>query len=149
MAQILGFWVTIVQSKWCHYVRVESVWQPPQPASPIHIRHIQIIWALWLVVHWHMLAALHSHPSDLAQIVGLWVSYVESKWCHYVMVEADSHPKLLPTSILNIKHIQNIWAPWLVVHGHLLAALHSYLTWLWFWGSGSGSLLWSQNDVIM
>ena len=52
-------------------------------------------------------------------------------------------------SHIHIKHIQNIWALWLVVHGHLLAALHSCLTWLWFVGSGSGSLLWSQNDVIM
>jgi hypothetical protein len=27
---------------------------------------------------------------------------VESKWCDYVMVEADSHLKLLPKSILEI-----------------------------------------------
>ncbi len=29
-------------------------------------------------------------------------SLVESKWCHYVMVEADSHLKLLPATILDI-----------------------------------------------
>ncbi len=28
-------------------------------------------------------------------------SLVESKWCHYFMVEADSHLKLLPASILD------------------------------------------------
>ncbi len=35
-----------------------------------------------------------------------WVSdagsLVESKWCHYVMFEADSYLKLLPPSILDI-----------------------------------------------
>jgi hypothetical protein len=49
-----------------------------------------------------MVAALHSYPIDLAQILGLWVTYLESKWCHHVMVEADSHLKLLPPSILDI-----------------------------------------------
>jgi hypothetical protein len=29
-------------------------------------------------------------------------SLVESKWCEYVIIEADSHLKLLPTSILDI-----------------------------------------------
>jgi hypothetical protein len=29
-------------------------------------------------------------------------SLVESKWCHYVMVEADSQLKLLPTFILDV-----------------------------------------------
>ncbi len=27
---------------------------------------------------------------------------MELKWCHYVMVEADSYLKLLPTSIVDI-----------------------------------------------
>jgi len=31
-----------------------------------------------------------------------WFAYVESKWCHFIMVEADSHLKLLSTSILDI-----------------------------------------------
>jgi hypothetical protein len=49
----------------------------------------------------------HSHLSTpyLAQILGLWVSIVESKWCHYIMVEADSHLKLLPKSILDISKV--------------------------------------------
>ena len=29
-------------------------------------------------------------------------SHVESKWCNYVMVEADSNLKLLPASILDM-----------------------------------------------
>ncbi len=80
-------------------------WQPPQTASHIHVRHIQSIWAHWYAVHWHMVAALHSytHPTWL-RILGAG-SHVESKWCHYVMVEADSHPKSLPTSILDIHKV--------------------------------------------
>jgi len=34
-------------------------------------------------------------------------SHVESTWCDYVMVEAESHLKLLPTSILDIYKV--IW----------------------------------------
>ncbi len=49
-----------------------------------------------------MVAALHSytHPTWLR----LWGSgsLVESKWCNYVKVDADSHLKLLPPSILDI-----------------------------------------------
>ncbi len=33
------------------------------------------------------------------------VSFVESTWCDYVMVEADSHLKLLPTSILDMHKV--------------------------------------------
>jgi hypothetical protein len=71
-------------------------------ASHIHIGHKQSVWPHWYAIHGHMVAALHSftHPT--------WViflgsgSLVESKWCDYVMVEADSHLKLLPTSIIDI-----------------------------------------------
>jgi hypothetical protein len=56
------------------------------------------------------------------------------------MVEADSHLKLLPISILDIydvfEHI-NMLSMGIVYHR--VAALHSYThpTWLRFWGSGS------------
>jgi hypothetical protein len=50
----------------------------------------------------HMVAALHSytHPNWLR----FWGSgsHVESEQYDYVMFEADSHLKLLPTSILDI-----------------------------------------------
>ncbi len=77
-------------------------WQPPQTASHICIRHIQSDWAHWYAIHGHTVSALHSytHPTWLR----FWGSgsLVESKWCHYVMVEADGQFKLLPTSIWNI-----------------------------------------------
>jgi hypothetical protein len=71
---------------------------------------------------------------------------VESKRCDYVMVEADSHLKLLPTSILDIyKVIEYIdmlsmgiqYQPYIVIPTLL--------------GSDFGVLghWWSQNDVFM
>ncbi len=63
------------------------------------------VWAHWHAVHRHRVEALHSytHPTWLR----FWGSgsLVDSKWCHYVMVEADSHLKLLPTSILDINKV--------------------------------------------
>jgi hypothetical protein len=112
-------------------------WQPPQTASCIHIEHIQSLWAHWYAVHRHTVAALHSYQPYLAQIWGFWVTNVESKWCHHIMVEANSHLKLLSASILNIcqvfEHID------MAVHRHTAAAVHSYTctTWLRCWGSGS------------
>ncbi len=79
-------------------------WQPPQTASHIHIRHMKSVWAHWYAVHMDMVAALHSYPHPTG--LRFWGSgslvVVESKWCHYVMFEADSHLKLLPSSILDI-----------------------------------------------
>jgi len=75
-------------------------WQPLQTASPIHLRHFRSVWAHWYAVHWHTAASFHSY---LAQILGFWVTpHVESIWCDYVMVEADSHLKLFLPSILDI-----------------------------------------------
>jgi hypothetical protein len=46
----------------------------------------------------HRIAALHSYGPGF----GPSGSRVESKSFHYIVVEADSHLKLLPTSILDI-----------------------------------------------
>jgi hypothetical protein len=100
LGSILGLWVTCgVNMMWlCH----GWGWQPPHTASHIHIRHIQSVWANWYAVHSNMVAALHSYTQPT--LLRFWGSgsLVESKWCDYVMVEADSHLKLLPTSILDI-----------------------------------------------
>ena len=42
------------------------------------------------------------YPHYLAQIWGFLVTIVESKCCQYVMVETDSHLKLLHSSILDM-----------------------------------------------
>ncbi len=100
LAQMLGFGVTcgVKMMYLCHCWG----WQPPQTASHIHIKHVQSVWAYGYAVHGYTVAALHSftHPTWLR----FWGSgsLVESKWCDYVMVEADSHLKLLPASILDV-----------------------------------------------
>jgi hypothetical protein len=71
---------------------------------------------------------------------------VESKWCHYVMVVADSHLKLLPTSILDILQCLSILICCTLVYGSSLKQLvypHYLAQILGCWGH-----LWSQNDVI-
>ncbi len=121
-------------------------WQSPQTASHIHISNIKSVWEHWYASHGHMRAALHryTHPTWLK--FGGSGSLVESKWCQYVLVEADSHLKLLPTSILDIykvfEHIDMLsmgkqYQPYTVIPTVL--------------GSDLGVLghLWSQNDVIM
>ncbi len=95
------FWGSgsLVESKWCHYIMVD--WQPPQTASCIHIIHIQSVWTHWYAVHGHM--AVVSNTYTHTTWVRFWGSgslLVESKWCHYIMVEAESHLKLLPASTL-------------------------------------------------
>ncbi len=102
LAQILGFWVTCGCGVKMMSLHHGWGWQPPQTDSHINILHIQSVWAHWYAIHRHMVAALHihTHPTWLR----FWGSgsLVESKWCDYVMVEADSHLKLLPSSILDI-----------------------------------------------
>ncbi len=143
LAQILGFLVT------CG-VKMMSLrhgwdWQLPQTAFHIHIRHIQRVWAHWYVVHRHMVAALHSftHPTWLR----FWGSgsLVESKWCHYVKVEADSHLKVLPSSTLHIyKVFEHIDRLSINIQQQPYTGLPTPLV------SDFGVLghLWSQNDVI-
>ena len=65
-------------------------WQPTQTASPIHLRHMQSVWAHWYAVLRHTVTVLNSytHPTWLI-FWGSSVSLVDSKWCDYVMVEAD------------------------------------------------------------
>ena len=96
----------------CHLWRVNIMtlrhgwaFQPPQTASHLHIRCIQSVWVHWYAIHWHTSAALNSctHPTWLRFLDS--VSLVESKWCDYVMDEADSHLKLLPISILLIYNL--------------------------------------------
>ncbi len=84
-------------------------WQPPQTASHSHLRHIQSVWAHLCAVHGHKVAALNSYTHTTWVIFWGSGSLVETKWCHYIMVEADSQLKLLPVSTLDIyklfKHI--------------------------------------------
>ncbi len=64
-----------------------------------------------MLEHIEMLSMIYSssltqlYPHYLAQICGFLVTVVESKCCQYVMVETDSHLKLLSPSILDMHKI--------------------------------------------
>ncbi len=80
--------------------------------------------------------AIHSYTHTTW--VRLWGSgpLVESKWCHYIMIKADSHLKLLPASILDIyKVFEDID----MLSMGMAVASNSYTrtTWVRCWGSGS------------
>jgi hypothetical protein len=101
-----------------------------------------------VIEHIDMLSmGIQHHPYTVIPTL-LWGSgsLVESKWCDYVMVEAGSHLKLLPTSILDMhkvfEHIDilsiGIWYQPYTVLPTLLGAD--------FWVLGH---LRSQNNVIM
>ena len=64
---------------------------------------LQHVWACWYAVHWHTAAAFHSYThTTWNRFWGSGSLVEEAKWCDYVMVEADSPFKLLPSSILDI-----------------------------------------------
>ena len=110
--------------------------------SPIHIRHIQSVWAHWYAVHWHITAAIlqrYTHPTWLR----FWgsESLVESKWCLW-----DWGPDLkqISPSILDIYKV--------FAHIYMLSIgiqQPSYRVIPILFGSDFGVLghLWSQNDV--
>ncbi len=85
-------------------------WQPTQTSSWIHIRHMKSVWAHWYAVHGHMAVASNSNTYTSWVIFWGSGSLVESKWCHYVMIEAVNLYKLLPASTLDIcKVIEQIY----------------------------------------
>ncbi len=116
----------------------------PQIASCIHIRYIQSVWANWYAVHRHKVAALHSYPPYLAQIWGLWVTcgVKTMRLCH---CWGWQPPQTASRSILDIyKVFEHIDMLSIGIRWQHYTGIHP--TWLRFWGSGS--LMWSQNDVI-
>ena len=149
LAQILGFWITCGVKTMS--IRHGWGWGPPQTASPIQITHIQHAWACWYAVNWHTAAALHSYTQPTRISVWGSGSLVESRWCQYVVVEADRHLKLLPTSTLDIyqvfEHIDRLsigiqQQPYTVIPT-LLGSVFGVL--------GSGSLLesrWCQYFMV-
>jgi hypothetical protein len=111
LTHILGYWVT------CE-VKMISLhhgwgWYPTQTASPIHIRYIQSVWEHWYAVHGQPAVASNSYIHTTWLIFWCSGSLDESKLCHYIMVEADSHLKLLPTSTFNAKCLGTfLCCPW-------------------------------------
>ncbi len=143
------FWCpgSLVKRKWCHYIIVESVILfKLLPTSILDIfnvfEHIDMLVK-------HMVVPLLSY-THLNWLRFWWSgSLVEWKWCHYIMVEAVTLFKLLPTSILDIykvfDHIDKY-----AVRRHMVATLLSYThpTKGIFWWSGSPEE-WKQCHYIM
>ncbi len=77
-------------------------WYLPQTASHIHNRHVQSVWGIGMLSHRHMGAPLYHYRGWLAQVFEILGSLVEWKWCHFIIIEAHIHLRLLPTSILDI-----------------------------------------------
>ena len=74
------------------------------PTSHMFIRHIESVWAQSYVVHRNTAAAFTYTVYPQFNRLRFWCTWsiVESKWFHYVIFEADSHLKLLPTCLLDI-----------------------------------------------
>jgi hypothetical protein len=95
-----------------------------------------------------------AYASSLTQLYLTWLRFwgytwylVESKWCHYIMVEADSHLSLLPPSISDIyKAFQHIDVLSIGIEQQPYTVIATNTTCLRFWGSGWHMC--SQNDVI-
>ncbi len=96
LAHTSWFWVTcgVKKMSLCHCWG----WQPTWTTLCIQIIHIQSVWAHWYAVHGYMVVASNSYTRLTWLIFCGSGSLVESKWCHYVMVDADSHLKMLPVS---------------------------------------------------
>ena len=125
LSQILEFCVTCGVNMMS--LRHGWVLGSPQTASPIHNRHIQIVWAHWYAFHWHTVAALNSYTHPTCLRFWGFGSLVESKLCHYAMVEAEGHLKLLSPSTLDI---QSVWTHRYAFNQHTAAALHRYPSYL-------------------
>jgi hypothetical protein len=119
-------------------------WLPPQTASPIHLRHIQCVWAHLFAVHWHMVAALSSYPPYLAQILGFWVTCgVNMMSLHHSWGWQPPHT----ASNIHIRHIQSVWVHCYAVHGRTVSALHRYPPYLaqilGLWVTCGVKMMWS------
>jgi hypothetical protein len=99
----LIFWGSgsLVESKWCHYVMVEAY--SHLKLLPVSTSYISKSLSTLICCPWAYsisLQKLYPH-SYFGVLVHLW----RWKWCHYVMVEADSQLKLLPTYSLEIYNV--------------------------------------------
>ncbi len=141
--QILWFWVTcgVKMMSLCH----GWGWQPTQSTCCIHLRNIQRVWSHLYALHGHTTVAPNSYTHTIwLRFWGSW-SLVESKWCHYVLVVADSHLKLLPTYTLDIyKVFKYVDMLSMCIQQQPLTVIPTLI------GSDFGvwGHLWSQNDLI-
>ncbi len=99
VASDFGIWVTCVVKimPW----RDGWGWHPPQTASHIQNTHIKCVWGIVLLFKGILVHPYTIPLAKLAPYFGFWVTW-EWKLCHYIMVEADIHLRLVPKSIADI-----------------------------------------------
>jgi hypothetical protein len=92
---------SLVESKWYHYIMAEADSHLKLlPASTLDIYKVfQHIGMMPMGIWQYPQTVI---PTLLGSDFRVLCSLVESKWCHCDMVEAGSHLKLLPASILDI-----------------------------------------------
>jgi hypothetical protein len=108
-----------------------------QTASHIHIRHINRVWGIGMPSQEHMDAPLYHPTSQVGnRFWNIWSSG-EWEWCNVIMVKANIHLGVYPTSILDIYKVfevlvcclKGIWLhPYFIPPAKLASD---------FWNSGS------------
>ncbi len=134
---------SLVESNCCQYILIET-------DSNLKLLSSSILDIYKVFEHIDMLsmdavAALHSHTHTYWFFGGFWVT------CEAKMISLPhgwGWPLPQTTSLIHTRHIQSVWAHWNAVHRHTVVVLHSHTqtSWLRFWGSGS--LMWTQNEII-
>ncbi len=87
-SQILQFWVMQLHDGWS--------WHPTKTAAHIDIRHIQSVWGIGMPPHGHMDAPLYRSTSQVGHRFWNFRSFVEGKWCNFIMAEADITSDCIP-----------------------------------------------------
>ncbi len=120
-------------------------WHPPQTAFHIHTRHVQSVWGIVMLFLGHMGAPLYCYIGQVVPRFRILGSLGQWKWCHFILVEAHIHLRLLPTSILDIYKVfdplvccfTGIWMQHYIIIPATLAPDFEIL-----------GHLWSVNDTI-
>ncbi len=140
----LGFWWSgsLVEAKWCHYVMVVAV-----ILFKLVLASILDICKHCYAINRHMVTALVSYTRHTWLSFWWSESLVESKWCHYIMVEAAIVFKLLPVSILDIYKVCE-YIDMLSI-GHMVVALVSYTHSTWLIASQSRLQSKTRSQIVV
>ncbi len=138
VAKILDFWVTCgvkmmpLHDGWGLY--------PPQTASHIHIWHILNVWGMGMLSQGHMSAPLYHYTGQGCP--QFWDFGSIEEWddaigCHYIMVEADIHLRLVPISMWDIYNVleslvcclKGIWVhPYIIIPAKVVPDFGFFVT---------------------
>ncbi len=118
----------------------------PQTASHIHIRHIKRVWGIGVPSQGHMDASLYRSNSQVGNRFWNFWSFVEWKQWNFIIVEADIHIRLYPTSMLDMYKVFEVLVCCFIgiwVHPYFIPPAKLALDF------GIQSHLWSGIDAIV